>query len=222
MKISEVFRSMTSTWIDWRKFLANPRYCQDGNTVTWSNYNKGFFKGMSNAKDFYDLLDNKQYSFQVSKDGAIIQMYYAFNKAGRKLIAASLAFFGAPEEISEEVFMEESETGAIEHLPLSTDFVPWLRIDFDPSAASGVLHGNCHLHTAGLPNFRILVRGVPTPSQFVEFVMALFYPESYRIHRLAESGHDSYVKKMRSINRRTIPFPKSEIFKFLMHINVPG
>ncbi|AFE05185.1 hypothetical protein COCOR_03371 [Corallococcus coralloides DSM 2259] len=71
--------------------------------------------------------------------------------------------------------------------PSDDELVSWIRIDFDPAAKrKGVLHHDCHLHVAGFPHMRIPVTAVPSPRQFVDFVMATCYPDIYRQHRLAD------------------------------------
>lgn len=58
--------------------------------------------------------------------------------------------------------------------------VAWLRLDFDPHQKRGPLHSSCHLHICGLPSARMIVYGVPTPRQFIDFIFAIAYPDIYR------------------------------------------
>ena len=69
----------------------------------------------------------------------------------------------------------------------ANEALPWLRIDYDPRVAGGVLHAPCHLHVHGAPTVRIPVDRVPTPRAFVEAIAAWFYPQLYAKHRTLDA-----------------------------------
>lgn len=97
--------------------------------------------------------------------------------------APPIEFFGVLPDIEEAEFAQET---APEVAP-DDAVVSWIRFDYDPSAKeTGILHHDCHLHLAGFPHMRIPVTAVPSPAQFVDFVMATCYPGIYKEHRLAD------------------------------------
>jgi len=65
--------------------------------------------------------------------------------------------------------------------------VPWLRIDYAPNEQMGPLHHSCHMHIGLFYHARIALSCVPTPRQFIEFVISLCYPDEYKEKRLDPS-----------------------------------
>src|SRR5690606_6401927 len=98
-----------------------------------------------------------------------------------ELNAASVAFYYSG---GASVVDEEQMDAEVLPADLLAEQTSWLRIDFDPGAAKDCLHYHSHLHTNMGADVRIPVKRVPTPKQFVEFVVASFYPEIYRVLRL--------------------------------------
>ena len=140
------------------------------------------------AVDFVEqLAEQRQYSLQILTDGSLIQLFYEFAADGKTLRAASLGFFysGKLTEVSEELEPPLDEIDEV--LPDSpADYFAgsWLRVDYDPAAARDCLHYDCHLHSSLSDDMRVAVNRVPTPKQFIELVLAWFYPETYRSNRL--------------------------------------
>lgn len=146
-----------------------------------------------------ELVDNRQYTFQTIEDGAILQLHYLFGSD--ELLSANLAYYSA---------------GVTDDMP-----VGWYRIDYDPVREGGVIHAGCHFHLGLFPNMRLVVDGVPTPRQFVEFVIASCYPDSYQRHRLGSDGKHYDVKRIHSVNTQCFDLPTHEACKFITHIRVP-
>jgi hypothetical protein len=147
-----------------------------------------------------DLVDDGQYSFQILEDGAIIQLSYLYN-GKEELVSASLAYYS---------------TGTRDDLP-----VGWYRIDYDPYAARNLLHSACHMHLGLFPNTRLVVNSVPTPRQFIEFVIASCYPEAYRRHRLDANGGFKDKIKMYSVNSPGFDLPQDEVWQMITHVRIP-
>ncbi len=219
MRVNDAIGMMVSIYCDWQDWLVNPRYTRKDSIITWKGYNPFRLGIPLTEKDFNDLVLGGQYTFQIGEDGALIQMYYEFSPSGDKVKEASLAYVGSPDslglsvdDLEEPTQSEEKDLGAL---------LPWIRIDFQPSSGQGVLHGDCHLHISGFPNSRFLVRGLPTPKQFVELIMALFYPRIYESHRLNSDGTFNNMDKMQEINSPNLPFVHEEGFKHMTHFLVP-
>ncbi len=69
--------------------------------------------------------------------------------------------------------------------------VRWVRFDYVATGRGRLLHTDSHLHVSGLPRTRFAVAGVPTPKQFIEFVVSHFYPAFYTLAR--RDGDQTFV-----------------------------
>src|SRR5205085_1795010 len=192
-----VMSSLVSTYIDWEGFLANPRYIRAGNEITWAGRGRTFLPEVVTPEYLCDLIEAKQYTFQTLDNGSVLQFYYLFNDSGDEIEAATLAYYSAPGAMSDETELT-AETG--EEIA-DNEIVSWLRNDFSPRTARGVLHHDCHLHVSGFRESRLLVRRLPTPKQFTEFVVAICHPQQYRCHRLDENGAYVDMTRLDAINR---------------------
>jgi hypothetical protein len=202
VRISDLFGSLTAVWIEWQQanFLINPRYLRRNNIITWRDHSSNIIEEIVYQRHVIDLIDRGQYTFQVNIDGSIIQMYYVFSRDDR-LIAANLGYYS-----------------------LSSDSnVPsgWIRIDYDPSSYRGALHPKCHMHVSLFPNMRFAVDGVPSPKQFVDFIVLNCYPEVFQSVHIDEDGKFKDPKRMNSINVPFLHLDEPEIHQFLTHVRVP-
>jgi hypothetical protein len=98
----------------------------------------------------------------------------------------------------------------------------WFRIDFRAAGAQCVLHNDCHIHFAGFPGSRLVVAGVPTPKQFVEFVFCCCYPKLYEKVRLNGAGQYVDQAKIQNVNETRVPPNPNPIFSQMTHLRIPG
>lgn len=227
MRIGDVIGLLTSAYVEWQGLLVNPRFIRRGHTVTWNGHSSARLLIPESHGDLIQLYEDGQFTFQTS-DGSLLQIYYAFSHTSEELSEARLAFYKISGGNSE--FDEESDPAQIE--PLSQPNSPnaggtrptvtWLRIDYSPRLAAGVLHNSCHLHVSTLPSARIPVAGVPTPNQFIEFVIGLAYPDVYRAVRLDNAGNYREPGRLTTINSNCPPFREEQIFKQFTHLRIPG
>lgn len=201
MRINVVFSSLISVYQEWSHFLVNPRYIRRGSAISWQNYKTSTVDDPIMPTKVKDLVDNGQYTFQIIEDGAIIQIYYVY-KSDTELVSASLAYYSA---------------GISEDLP-----VGWYRIDYDPTSERKLIHSKCHMHLGLFPNTRLVVDGVPTPKQFVEFVISTCYPDIYRQHRIDLNGEFKDENKMFSVNAPCFTIPQEEACRFITHVRIPA
>lgn len=117
---------------------------------------------------------------------------------------------------SAEVIEEETELRSLIDGPVS-----WLRIDYDPVHARGVLHHDCHMHLSTFPYSRLVVAGVPTLKQFIEFIMAFCYPEVYEKHRLDDEGQYINASHLEIINSGCVPLKDHNVFRQMAHMRIP-
>lgn len=115
-----------------------------------------------------------------------------------------------------EEMSEVPKLGTLKDGPVS-----WLRIDYDPEHAKGVLHHDCHMHLSAFPNARLVVAGIPTPKQFIEFIMAFCYPEVYHVHRLNDNGQYINEGHIVTINSNCVPLTEHNVFRQMSHFRIP-
>lgn len=243
MRLNEL-RSQLRSFLsgDWSGILLNPNFVQHSNTMTWHNCHLTMVPESLSFKDVAALSKERQYSFQLSSDGSLFQFYYAYDRRNRDITEARIAFYEAngsgfasdastvpPEDIAppDTELTEgplpvlgpgESLSGAIE---ADLRRPRWFRIDFRAGATKCVLHNDCHLHFGGFPGSRLVVAGVPTPKQFVEFVISCCYPDLYQRVRLNQAGAWRDQKKIDSVNATHVAMA-NPLFKQITHLRIPG
>jgi hypothetical protein len=201
VKISEVYSSLISAYCDWGSILINPRYVRQGNTITWEKYQPKSFTDPIFSSNVIELIDEGQYSFQFITDGGIIQLYYSYDSK-ENLIGSNLAYISLNED---------------PNLP-----VGWLRIDYDPQNARGLAHPKCHMHWSLFPNSRMAIYGIPSPRQFIEFVICSFYPSIYQEKHLNEDGNYHDESRIRAVNSDCFSFTEESHFKYMSHFFIPA
>ena len=222
-----------------------------GPCITWNGRTPGIVDHPVLTSHISELLNKGQYTFLIAEDGSLIQIYYQYNRKGDTLTSARLAFYSAkPDEgkriassIQPERSMEEvsglsitSETidtknkpaNSYEDIPSEIDLtsshdapVSWLRIEYETTAARGILHYDCHMHLSSFPYSRFIVAGIPSPAQFIEFIAAFCYPESYKNHRLDELGQYISSEKIDAVNATCFPLIYSTLFDQIAHFRIP-
>ena len=244
MRINDIEGLLISAYMDWSSFIGNYRVARRDSIITWTDRVPRMLDHPVMASDVVSLANDGQYTFQVH-DGSLIQMYYSFDRRGFQLQAARLAFYSAvvdnklinaykrsisvdtisdyEQEFNDEIALDEpdevekeTQFGGLKNGPVS-----WLRIEYAPQAAMGVLHHDCHIHFSTFPNSRFVVAGVPNPRQFIEFIMAFCYPELYRTHRLNNEGQYINLEKINSVNSTCFPLIEDAVFNQIAHFRIP-
>lgn len=244
MRLSEL-RSQLRSFLsgDWSGILLNPNYLQDSHTMTWNNYLSTMVPEHLRFEDVAALSKARQYSFQLSVDGSLFQFYYAYDRHNRAISEARIAYYeangaGFSGDISvahqaEAAHSDDESTagplpvlGQDEPDPRGTQLDKrgprWFRIDFRANGPKSILHHTCHLHLGGFPGSRLVVAGLPTPKQFVEFVFCCCYPDLYRSIRLNAEGGWRDQRKIENINAMKVPSPPNVLFQQITHLRIPG
>lgn len=245
MRISDAYSSLTAAYNDWSDYLANPNYIHDRKhrSISWGNRSESIrIKGVMATVDVLELANKRQFSFQMTEDGSLIQIFYAYNESGNKILSASLGFYSAKsqqdgfieEELMETITVAPLDSSGQQTVPESylAESAGWFRIDYDPLAKErGVIHHDCHMHLSNLPQTRFVVAGLPTPRQFIEFVIAGCYPESYKSHclRLVSDEQNNSKKweytsptRIASVNTGCVPFEENNLYSQISHFRVPS
>jgi len=200
---NEIEQQLRSVYSEWYGLLVNPRFCRHNNLISWTAYDGGKAREPVTNEKFLNLVETRQYSFQCAEDGSLFQLLYRFDNS-LHLTEARLGFY------------RTADPGVSEQAAL----VSWLRFDFDPQFSSGVLHHDCHLHIHGFPDTRIMVDGVPSPRQFVDFVLASCYPSSFEILRINEDGRYAGIEGATEEDLKTIQVGRIPRPSHLIHIGL--
>lgn len=161
----------------WPNIVVNPRFVTTNTKLTWRDYKGVHTPDILDKSWLDDLASTRQYSLQLNPDGSLVQLYYDFGLRGRKLEKAAMTYIAPP-----PLFMgrdEESEDFTNEDLTELSKICSWLRIDYDPGASNPKIHSDCHMHISGLHSSRLALNRVPTPLQFINFLMQFHNPMSY-------------------------------------------
>lgn len=187
MLIRELEKMTWLAYYEWRHLLANPQIEGTRDSVTWAGYTKHFVPVHVRPLHVLKLAEDRQYTFQMSTDGAVFQIYYQVSDDGKSVKTAKLAYYGV-HSVDTDIDPEEealySEVYGIDVVESDAHTAASLRLDYSPAEARGLAHSACHLHLGGFANSRLIVRGIPNPKQFVEFIMHLRYPNEFADHRL--------------------------------------
>lgn len=231
--------SLIATVIDWKDILVNRSFIRNNHTISWENYSYQTLPEIIRKSDFNNLEASGQYSIQMIDDGSIFQLFYEYCDDNETLLHANLAFIGSGS--TEEIFKEESDLLLHENhddadsndweeeffsssaVGDSDPIVPWLRIDYKPEDEQGPLHHRCHMHIGLFRHARISMSRVPTPRQFVEFVIAICYPHHYREKRLIQNANFEPLNlpQLRKFNSSCFPQPNCNVFDILPYIEIP-
>ncbi len=97
-----------------------------------------------------------------------------------------------------------------------------IRIDYRKKDPINPIHHACHMHISGYPDTRLCLSRVPTPRQFLELMFALFYPESFKGHRLNDANEFRDINHVHGIYAKGFPVELGALTKSLTHLFVPG
>lgn len=171
MRLADANSNLTSVYLHWgTDLLTNPRYVRRDNEITWDG-SRSMWPAAIGYDELAELEARREFTFQTI-DGSLVQMWYCFAADGTTIDAASLGF------ISAQPYIREG------YEPL----VPWIRIDYDPTSATGPTHTACHMHLSLGADLRIPVSRLPTPAQFVEVIAAWFYPSVFNARRVDQQA----------------------------------
>ena len=216
MTPTDALQEITSCFLDWDGLLANQRAIRNDRTVCWPNYAPRIEDEVS-WSTIISLATERQYSFQLF-DGSLIQLLYDFSLPAGTLRSARLAYY---EGTQNDETTEEAEDVISPVEDDQNDRLPrWLRLDFGRHNDPSCIHAECHLHLCNLPETRISCAGVPGPRQFLESVIAWFYPEIYQ-QRILESDPDIRGRRNVDVNRHSHLIEPADHFNSLLHLSLP-
>jgi Uncharacterized conserved protein (DUF2290) len=226
MRMNEAFAQLRSAFIDWEGVLKDPQYIKRDHVITWPNAPAPILREPIHPGDISRLGEAGHFSCRIAHDDSIVQVFYDFADDLRTVRSARLAYYGLPASV------DGSDAGETEHpvepldLPRMdlTASAAWFRIDYRNDGSVRILHPDCHLHVSGFPDTRFAVAGLPTPKQFIEFVISHKYPETYSKHRLLDDGRYREEHKIDNINEDVFPcgVTPHELYRRVPHFRIPG
>jgi hypothetical protein len=249
--IDDVLEGAGRAYNDWTDYLINPQYVRKGERLTWPTEKVMRLEEPIAFEDLEALESAGAFSFQVAEDGTLVQLLYDFSAHGRELVRACLAYYGASRFLLDDGraatqgsegeqgaaaggSAEEGEEGVSadplgaeaagtmpEALGSALNWVEWVRIDYTDGTEGSVLHHGCHLHVGGFPGSRVPLNCVPNPRQFIEWLFAFRYPETYRKRRLTGAGDYKEVATARAIGTPHRAVPIGDLAVCLPHLAFP-
>lgn len=151
---------------------------------------------------YSEIASRRSYSIKLV-DGGVLQLSYFFEK--EELKKHRLAFFPSPalrpfQECPDEYFADQLYLEII-----SRRIVPFpIRFDFDPTAATDLLHPICHVTLGDVLGCRIPVSNALTPRAFFDFVLRNFYSTAeHQFWRALPTAGHSFVTTITE-NERTV------------------
>ena len=173
--INDFCASLKDSYIEWKNILINPNYCRRDKEITWNRRLSQMMPVNSTILDVISLIENQQYSFQVSLDESIIQLYYKFSNENI-ITSANLAYYGAipwgAMRLTKKNDKEGNSFGQVQSQvtpEIENEYVSWIRIDYDSACEKpSIIHHLAHLHIAGISSGRIPFDTLPSPFQFID------------------------------------------------------
>ena len=143
------------------------------------------------------IIENKDYLL-ILKDLGIFQATYKLSSNKKSIIKSSLIYYPNPGEQIGEEFSIGGEFSKEQLFQFARSFdSKYIRIDTNPESYKEILHPFSHLHIGIYPTGRIALNNIPRFSEFVDFILFLYYPDEWKILNDIDSEEkiDNYYKK---------------------------
>jgi hypothetical protein len=176
----------------------NSEFPKINNLEITSSKEKYFIGDLKRYCETYKkILEHKEY-FLILKDLGIIQASYLLSSDKNSIIKGSLIYYPNPGIPLGEDFSlsEEFSQEQLSQFARSFDS-KYLRIDLNSESHKEILHPASHLHLGIYPTGRIALKNIPLFSEFVDFILFLYYPEEWKKFNNIEDKEEieEYYKK---------------------------
>ena len=180
-------RAVNSIQKCFSKIIITTNYKIEEKSIGWNSYKSGIYSGWVYAKEYQELVDNRQYSFLIS-DGSFFQFYYEWKD---ELVKIKLAYYPVPVKLNNPSLelLEAANDSGIEMLEqLYFDSEDWrgkgfdvvntssIRIDFDPEQSS---HSKCHMQYGSINEIRMHSEVLVNPFTFFCWIMGQSGPDKF-------------------------------------------
>jgi len=235
VNLNETYQSLKTTLLAWPHLFVNRRDKKDeeNHKISWSNYTRRNLVNNIRRSDLIEMANTGQYSFQMITDGSLFQLYYEFNNYDQILSVANLAYYSTGElsldNFQELQYLDNCSTEPDHAISMSESsdcsenpLIAWMRIDYSPHNYCRPLHHSCHFHFSQFPNARISLNAVPSPRQFIEFIIALNYPHLYTTYRLNHTHEPNDLTQIMTYNSPCFPSIDSNVYNILPYLRIPN
>lgn len=190
--------------------LLTSNYCRKEQDISWNNYSPGIFSKILYAKEYEQLLDERQYSFLL-KDKSFFQFYYEFSN--EVLTKAKLCFYPYPISNREDMdaleeYFCESGTDILEtyyyglkelqEMGVVSTNNSHFRFDYDHNVES---HCKSHAQYGGINSLRIPFNHIINPILFFEFIIKNSF-DGYDSMKETIENSEQYRHAMSAASRR--------------------
>jgi hypothetical protein len=223
--VNDVLDNLGSLLEKWPELLLNPRFIRRENDISWQAYAGGADMDALSEFEVARLASAGQYSFQMF-DGSLLRFFYSFDRTGRQLVSANVGYMqnvsaSQDSDLNDEGYEDVEDSPSMISISDNLQIVPWIRIDYSPDACKGCTHSKCHLHSSLSSNLRIPVSSVPSPEQFLEAIVAWFYPQTYEGRHLDANGHFRDFDRLHDINVQVVTDVTHLEGEQILHIRLP-
>lgn len=200
MNIKYIFNCLRDIHKIYSNFILSSNFCRSNQIITWDQYKPGIYNKILYAREYEQLIKERQYSFLLV-DKSFFQFYYEFSDDSMK--KAKLAYYPYPianqedGEALEEYFCD-SGTDILEAYYLGLKGLQEIgivstnnshfRLDYDCEADS---HSKSHAQYSGINNLRIPFEQVISPILFFEFILKNTF-ENYSLKKEEIENSSSY------------------------------
>jgi len=132
------------------------------------------------CRTYSKILEQKEFLL-ILKDLGIIQATYETSRDNKTITSCSLIYYPNPGVQKGESSLFEKEFSEEQLLQFSRNFdSKYIRIDANPKFHKEILHPSTHLHIGIFSTGRIVLRHIPSYSEFVDFILFLYYPNEWK------------------------------------------
>ncbi|MEY3219958.1 MAG: hypothetical protein RIT27_1315 [Pseudomonadota bacterium] len=224
LNFDKLYSNLEQTFIVFKDFILEHNYQKfDSTVISWLNYESGITKNTYYAKEYEELINNRQFSFLL-KDRSIIQIYYEFNT--KELIKYKLAYYPYPvltKEDSNQIedyycnSYDETLCDLYNVLKESSQLTntSHLRFDYDHFVTS---HATSELQIGAINNIRIPSAILICPFIFVDFIIKNLFSKSLEYKDVTQSKNYKDAHKFsKSCSVKIEKFIDSDICLILLN-----
>lgn len=192
--IDDLYKNLEETFKVFGCLILEHNYQKIDLTISWPNYKPGITKAIYYAREYEELINNRQFSFLLI-DRTIIQIYYEFNRDD--LTKYKLAFYPYPVLTLENLNQVEDyycdaydETlcdfyqDLLKEESLKLTNTSHLRFDYDYAVTS---HAQSELQIGAINNIRISAKVLIYPFVFIDFIIRNLFRNDQKYQDIIQS-----------------------------------
>jgi len=192
--IDDLYKNLEETFKVFGRLILDCNYQKNNLTISWHNYQSGITKSLYYAREYEELIKNRQFSFLLM-DRSVIQIYYEFENEA--LTKYKLACYPYPVLTSENSSQLEDyyydsydETlcelyqNFLEEESLKLSNTSHLRFDYDCNVKT---HAKSELQVGAINDIRVPFDVLIYPFVFIDFVVRNLFRKDQKYQEIAET-----------------------------------